>query len=80
MKTMKLFLTIVCYLGGGVVFIDEKIVNGAIQEALNLNPVLQQIILILIIISFAVRLIWFIYDHFYLETKERKQALRNGEH
>lgn len=76
MKAIKLYLTVICSLGGGVVFVDQKVLDGAIEDALNLNPVLQQIILTLIVISFIIRLIWFVYDKFYLETKERKQAMR----
>lgn len=80
MKTMKLLLSIVCYFGSGVVLIDQEL-EGAIIEALKINPVLQQIVLYLLIMFWVIRILWFVYDHFYLESKERKQKLReNGQH
>ena len=78
MKAMKLLLTIVCYSGSGIVLIDQEL-EGAIIEALKINPILQKIILWLLIILWVIKIFWFVYDKFYLESKERKQKLRDNE-
>ena len=77
MKTIKLLLTIVCYFGTGIVYIDQEL-EGAILDALKINPALQKIVLILLIVFWVIRIVWFVYDHFYLESKERKQKLRDN--
>jgi len=76
MKAMKLLLSIICYSGTGIVFVDQEL-EGAIIEALNINPILQKILLWLLIIFWIVKILWFVYDHFYLESKERKQRLKD---
>ncbi len=78
MKTMKLLLTIICYSGTGAVFVNQRF-EGAIIDALSINPLLQKCILILLIMFWLIRITWFIYDHFYLESKERKQVMREHE-
>jgi hypothetical protein len=79
MKTIKLFISVFCYFGTTVIYADQKL-EGAIIEALKINPVLQQIILWLLIILWVVKIVWFVYEKFHLETKERKQKMRNNEH
>lgn len=76
MKAMKLLLTIVCYSGSGVVLIDQEL-EGAIIEALKINPILQNIILYLLVALWVIKILWFIYDKFYLESKERKQKIKD---
>ena len=78
MKAMKLFLSIVCYSGSSIIFVDQKM-EGAIIEALQINPLLQNIILYLLILLWVIKIIWFVYDKFYLESKERKQRLKDHE-
>lgn len=78
MKAMKLLLTIVCYSGTGIVLVDQEL-EGAIIDALKINPILQKIILWLLIILWVFKIIWFVYDKFYLESKERKQRLEDHE-
>ena len=75
MKTIKLFISIVCYFGTGVVAIDKQL-EGAILEALKINPLLQKLILSILILFWIIKVVWFVYDKFHLETKERKQAMR----
>jgi hypothetical protein len=75
MKTIKLLLTIVCYSGSGLVFVDQSL-EGAIIDALKINPILQQIILVLLILFWVIRILWFVWDHFYLESKERLKKLK----
>ena len=77
MKSIKLILSIICYFGSGIVIVDQAL-EGAIVEALDINPILQTIISILLIIFLIIRILWFVWDHFYLETKERRQNLRQG--
>lgn len=76
MKTMKLLLSIVCYSGTGFVFINQEL-GGKILDALNINPILQKIILILLIILWIIKILWFVYDKFYLERKERMQKIND---
>lgn len=78
MKTLKILLSILCYSGTGFIFIDQKL-EGAILEALQINPVLKQIILTLLIILWVIKIVWFTYSKFYLESKERKQVMRDKE-
>ena len=78
MKTMKLFLSFVCYFGTGIAVIDMQR-NVAIGDALNMSPKLQEVIFWLFIIFWIIKIVWFIYDHFYLESKERKQTMREKE-
>lgn len=77
MKTLKLFISIACYFGTGLVYVDQEL-NGAIIEALKINPILQQIALTLLIVLWVIKICWFIYDKFYLESKERKQKMREN--
>ena len=78
MKTIKLFLSFVCYFGTGIAFIDMQR-SVSIGETLNISPKLQEIVFWLFIIFWIIKIVWFTYDHFYLESKERKQAMRKKE-
>lgn len=78
MKTIKLFLSFVCYFGTGLTFISMKMDNP-IGDSLNVSPALQKIVMWLFIIAWIIKIVWFCYDKFYLETKERKQTMRKKE-
>ena len=77
MKTIKILLSFSCYFGTGVIYADKQL-EGAIAEALKINPLLQKIVLILLILLWVIKIMWFVYDKFYLESKERKQKLRQN--
>lgn len=70
MKTTKLLLGFICYLGTGIVAVDE-VMQGAVKEAINVSPAAQQIILWLLIVFWVIKIAWFMYDKFYLERQER---------
>ena len=77
MKAMKILLSIVCYSGSGIVLVDQEL-EGAIIEALQINPTLQKIILYLLIFLWVIKIIWFVIDKI-LQYQERKQAMRKKE-
>lgn len=77
MKAMKILLSIVCYSGSGIILIDQEL-EGAIIEALQINPALQKIILYLLILLWVIKIIWFVVDKI-LQVQERKQVMRDNE-
>lgn len=74
MKGIKLFISFVCYFGIGIAFIDMQR-SIPIGEVLDINPKLQLIVFWLFIIFWIIKILWFTYSRFYLEAKERKQAM-----
>ncbi len=78
MKTIKFIISFICYFGTSIAFIDMQR-DFDIAETLNVSPALQRIVLWLFIIFWVIKIIWFSYEHFYLETKERKQNMRKKE-
>jgi len=77
MKAMKILLSIACYSGSGIVLVDQEL-EGAIIEALQINPTSQKIILYLLIFLWVIKIIWFVIDKI-LQYQERKQAMRKKE-
>ena len=75
MKTLKALLAWYCYVGTGVVFIDQ--ISGVdIPEALSMSPASQAVVLWLLIVFWVIKISWFIYDKFHLERKERNQKMK----
>lgn len=74
-KLFKLILTF-GYWGSGLFFIND-IADGAILENLPINTALQNIAASAFIAMTLARLIWFLYDKFYLETRERKLKMES---
>lgn len=74
MKLVKLYLSIVCYFGAGMIFIDQEL-EGVILENLKISEPLQKIILYLLILLWIIKIIWFVIDKT-LQVQERKQKMR----
>lgn len=74
MKSLKALLTYLCYFGAGLVAIEE-LTGFDIPDKMNLNPVAQNIIWVMFVVFWSVKIAWFAYDKFYLERKERLQKM-----
>lgn len=78
MKSIKLFISYVCYFGTGFVVTDQ-LLEGLITDKIQVNQATQNIVVYLLILFWLVKTVWFIYDKFHLETRERKQNMRKTE-
>lgn len=74
MKTIKILISWYCYIGTSFVAIDQ-LPNVDITKALNIPPAMQYIIIYLLIIFWIVKITWFVYEKFYLESKERRLGI-----
>ncbi len=70
MKTIKILIAWYCYLGSGLVAVAQ-LPGVDIVKAMNINPSLQRIAIYLLIVMWLVKIVWFIYDKFHLERRER---------
>jgi hypothetical protein len=70
MKSLKSIIAFFCYFGTGVVALDE-FSQGAVHKALQVSPAANAIVLYLLIIFWMIKIVWFIYEKFILESKER---------
>lgn len=68
-KIFKFILNI-GYFGGGLFFFD-LLADGEIMNNLPVPTPLQNIAAAMFIATMAVRTVWFVYDKFHLERKER---------
>lgn len=68
-KLFKLILSF-GYWGSGVFFLDN-IMDGQIMESIPIPTPLQNIAAAMFIAMTFARLVWFVYDKFFIETKER---------
>jgi hypothetical protein len=69
MKTLKAFITYICYFGTGFVAMD-KLLEGVLKDSLTISPAMQSIILGLLVAFWIVKIGWFIVDK-YVNVKER---------
>ena len=74
-KFIKLVLSF-GYWGAGVFFIDG-IVDNQISENLPIPNAIQNIAASMFIAMTVARLIWFVYDKFFLENRERRLKMKN---
>lgn len=77
MKTLKAFISFVCYFGTGIIAIDQ-VTEGVVKQVLNVNPAAQQIIMYLLIVFWIIKIVWFVLDK-NLETQERRLDMRKIE-
>ena len=74
MKTLKLFLAWICYIGAGVILIEQ--VTGADLEKLTQIPdPAKEIILWMLIVFWCIKIAWYVIDKV-LTIKERGQKMR----
>jgi len=76
MKGLKAFLAWSSWLGTGFLFLDELV---DVKEVIKMSERDQKIIVYIVILFWIIRIAWFVYDKFYLESKERKQVMREKE-
>ena len=82
MKSLKAFISMICYFGTGVVAIDvfiQKGIEAAMNESLVVNPAAKQIIFYLLIFFWIIKIVWFVFDKFHLERQERNLKMRKTE-
>jgi hypothetical protein len=75
MKSLKYLLAFLCYFGTGVVAIDE-ITQGAVKRTLEMSPAAHHIVLYLLVIFWVLKIAWFVWEKFWLETRERNQRMQ----
>ncbi len=74
MKTLKLLISWYCYIGTTVIAADQ-LPGINIKDALDVSPAMQHIIIYLLIVFWMVKIIWFVYEKFHLERKERNLGM-----
>jgi hypothetical protein len=57
--------------------IDQEILNSNMIGALGISPILSNLIVLLGIIMWIIKGVWFVYDHFFLERSERLKKLND---
>lgn len=70
-KIFNIIVSFFSYLGLGL-GIDEKFLEGFLMKNLNLDNITTNFLFGLAIIMWILRIVWFVYDKFILERKERK--------
>ena len=75
MKTLKLLIGWFCYVGTSFIAVDQ-LPGIDLNKALDVPPAMQYIIIYMLIIFWVIKIGWFVYDKFYLETKERKLNMK----
>jgi hypothetical protein len=73
--TSKLFAYVWAYVGL-FLGIDQEVFNSKMITALNISPMLTNFIVIIAVFFWVVKIIWFIYDKFFLERTERLKKLK----
>lgn len=82
MKTLKGLLSIFCYFGTGAVVVEEylpKIIKTGAIELVDISPTSKVILFYLLLVFWAIKIVWFTYDKFYLEANERKLGMKKTE-
>lgn len=77
-KILELVLSFLCYLGAGMSIIAMQIPDS-IRDAMKINPALEEIFWYIFIVFIIIKIVWFVISKFWLETKERKQIMREKE-
>ena len=68
--TSKMFVNIIAYTG--LMFgIDQELLNSKIIDALQISPILSNAIVIVGLVFWIIKGLWFSYEKFYLERTER---------
>ncbi len=72
----KLFVNILAYTGLSLGF-SQEILSTRLIELMRLDSLTAHIVIYLGILFWIVKFIWYIYDKFYLERKERLKKLKS---
>lgn len=77
MKTIKALLAYICYFGAGVAIIDKYVD----LEGMSVPDPAKEIIIYLLIVFWCIKIAWFVWDRFYMQTRERnwKMERERGE-
>lgn len=73
MKTLKLLLAWICYIGAGAVFIDQ-VTGIGLDDILLLPDPAKDIILWMLIVFWCIKIVWFVVDKV-LTFRERNQKM-----
>jgi len=70
LMTTKMFVNIIAYTG--LLFgVDQEIFNHKIMNALQISPILSNAIVVVGMIFWVIKAVWFVYEKFHLERTER---------
>lgn len=73
--TSKMFAYIWAYVGL-FLGLDQELFNAQFINALNISPLLTNFIVVIAIMLWLVKIVWFIYSKFFLERAERLKKLK----
>lgn len=76
-KYLYSFITYYCYIGTSIIAFDQIFADNAIKNIVSVNPAAQHIILALLIVFWLLKIFWFMYEKFVLETRERKLKMES---
>jgi len=71
---IKLILNTFAYFGLALGF-DQEVLGSRLIEIINISPIITNVIIFIAILAWIIKLVWFTYDKFYLERKERLKQL-----
>ncbi len=73
---IKIFINFAAYIGF-VLGVDQELLGSKLVEVVSLNSATTNIIIGVGIFAWVIKIIWFIYDKFFLERKERLKKLND---
>ncbi len=71
---IKIFINFAAYIGF-VLGVDQELLGSKLVEVVSLNSATTNLIIFIAILAWIVKIVWFVYDKFYLERKERLKKL-----
>jgi hypothetical protein len=74
MKTLKLLITWICYIGAGFVLV-EQITGVDLEKLTNIPEPAKEILLWMLIVLWCIKIVWYVIDKV-LTIKERSQKLK----
>lgn len=74
----RAFINSFAYMGL-LIGVDQELLSGSIMQYIQLSPIMANIVVFMGIVMWFIKGSWFIYDHFYLERKERLKKLKQDE-
>lgn len=74
----KAFINVFAYMGL-MLGIDQELFAGSVMHYIQLSPILSNMVVFMGIVMWLIKGMWFVYDHFYLERKERIKKLNQDD-
>jgi hypothetical protein len=70
----RAFINVIAYMGLSL-GLDQEFFNSTLVSALQLSPVLSNMVVGMGIVMWFIKGVWFVYDKFILERAERKKKI-----